>query len=210
MTNLSENLIFLRKQKNKNQTYIANLINKTQAAYAKYEKGLTEPDTQSLKILSNFYGVTIDSLLTSSPSELFEAEPQQQKIGFKIPVLGTIPAGIPIEAVEEILDYEEIPQEWTTQGEYFGLKVKGDSMQPRIMNGDVVICRKQDNADSGDICVIMVNGNDATLKQIKKDTNGIALVPFNKNYSPMFYSNEQIATLPVRIIGKVVELRGKF
>lgn len=209
MTNLAENLIFLRKQKNKNQTYIANLINKTQAAYAKYERGLTEPDTQSLKILAKFYGISVDNLLSGSPTELFDNKPQQPK-GFKIPVLGTIPAGIPIEAVEEVLDYEEIPEEWTTQGEYFGLKVKGNSMEPRIMNGDVVICRKQNNAESGDVCVIMVNGNDATLKQIKKDTNGISLVPFNQNYSPMFYSNEQIATLPVRIIGKVVELRGKF
>lgn len=93
---------------------------------------------------------------------------QIQKLGYKIPVLGTIPAGIPIEAVEEILDYEEIPQEWATQGEYFGLKVKGNSMEPRIMNGDVVICRKQSDAESGNVCVIMVNGNDATLKQIKK------------------------------------------
>ena len=209
MTNLSENLIFLRKQKNKNQTYIANLINKTQAAYAKYERGLTEPDTQSLKILANFYKISVDDLIFNNPSNILNGQQNKQK-GFKIPVLGTIPAGIPIEAVEEVLDYEEIPEEWTTQGEYFGLKVKGNSMEPRIMNGDVVICRKQNNAESGDVCVIMVNGNDATLKQIKKDTNGISLVPFNQNYSPMFYNNEQIATLPVRIIGKVVELRGKF
>ena len=78
------------------------------------------------------------------------------------------------------------------------------------MNGDVVIVRKQNDAESGDVCVIMVNGNDATLKAIKKDASGISLVPYNSNYSPMFYSNEQIASLPVRIIGKVVELRGKF
>lgn len=209
MTNLANNLIFLRKQKNKNQTYIANLINKTQAAYAKYERALTEPDTQSLKTLAEFYGVSVDNLISGSTSELFDSHPNKN-IGYKIPVLGTIPAGIPIEAVEEILDYEEIPQEWASQGEYFGLKVKGNSMEPRIMNGDVVICRKQSDAESGNVCVIMVNGNDATLKQIKKDTNGIWLVPFNNNYSPMFYSKEQISTLPVRIIGKVVELRGKF
>ena len=83
-------------------------------------------------------------------------------------------------------------------------------MSPRILNGDVVIVRKQDDCESGDICVVMVNGFDATLKQVKKDFNGITLVPFNQEYKPMFYSNKDIAELPVRILGKVIELRGKF
>lgn len=208
MSILSENLRRLRRLNNKTQEQMAKLINKKQQTYGKYEKCITEPDTDTLQILANYFGVTVDYLLGKESGEIQPSTPSIT--GFKIPVLGTIPAGIPIEAVEEVLDYEEIPEEWTTQGEYFGLKVKGNSMEPRIMNGDVVICRKQNNAESGDVCVIMVNGNDATLKQIKKDTNGISLVPFNQNYSPMFYSNEQIATLPVRIIGKVVELRGKF
>lgn len=95
-------------------------------------------------------------------------------------------------------------------GEFFGLKVKGDSMAPRIQNGDVVIVRKQDNCETGDVCVVMVNGFDATLKQVKKDYNGITLVPFNDEYRSMFYSNKDIQELPVRILGKVVELRGKF
>ena len=208
MSILSENLRKLRRLNNKTQEQMAKLINKKQQTYGKYEKCITEPDTDTLQILANYFGVTVDYLLGKESCEIQSTSSLQKD--FKIPVLGTIPAGIPIEAVEEILDYEEIPQEWTTQGEYFGLKVKGNSMEPRIMNGDVVICRKQDNAESGDVCVIMVNGNDATLKQIKKDPNGIWLVPFNSNYSPMFYSKEQISTLPVRIIGKVVELRGKF
>lgn len=201
MEKLNEKIKRLRKEHGYNQTKVAEKIGVSQNAYSRYELGLSEPKYFVLSELAKLYGMTVESILDNEPI---------QKVGFKIPVLGTIPAGIPIEAVEEILDYEEIPQEWTTQGEYFGLKVKGNSMEPRIMNGDVVICRKQESADSGDVCVIMVNGNDATLKQIKKDANGISLVPFNQNYSPMFYSNEQIATLPVRIIGKVVELRGKF
>lgn len=203
MEQLQERLKKLRKDKKLTQTDVASYLGLTTSAVYKYEMGKAEPNSETLQNYAKLFNVSLDYLLTG-------VEDKKINLGFKIPVLGTIPAGIPIEAVEEILDYEEIPQEWTTQGEYFGLKVKGNSMEPRIMNGDVVICRKQDNADSGDICVIMVNGNDATLKQIKKDTNGIALVPFNKNYSPMFYNNEQIATLPVRIIGKVVELRGKF
>lgn len=202
MSSLSENLIFLRKQANKSQTQIANVLKKSQQAYGKYETGQTEPDMDSLNTLAQYYNVSIDFLLGK--------ETKFVEKGIQIPVLGTIPAGIPIEAIEEILDYEEIPKEWTSQGEYFGLKVRGDSMEPRICSGDVVIVRKQEDASSGDICVVMVNGFDATLKKIKKEPNGLWLVPFNKVYSPVFYSNEQIESLPLRIIGKVVELRGKF
>ena len=202
MTNLANNLIQLRKQNKKTQKDIAQLLNKSQQSYGKYENGITEPDAESLKILADYYSISVDELLGNS-NTITEK-------GIKIPVLGSIPAGIPIEAIEEILDYEEIPKEWASQGEYFGLKVKGNSMEPRICSGDVVIVRKQEDAETGDVCVVMVNGFDATLKQIKKDTGGITLVPFNKAYSPVYYSNKEIQELPVRIVGKVVELRGKF
>lgn len=202
MTNLANNLIQLRKQNKKTQKDIARLLNKSQQSYGKYENGITEPDAESLKILADYYSISVDELLGNS-NTITEK-------GIKIPVLGSIPAGIPIEAIEEILDYEEIPKEWASQGEYFGLKVKGNSMEPRICSGDVVIVKKQEDAETGDVCVVMVNGFDATLKQIKKDTGGITLVPFNKAYSPVYYSNKEIQELPVRIVGKVVELRGKF
>lgn len=202
MTNLANNLIQLRKQNKKTQKDIARLLNKSQQSYGKYENGITEPDAESLKILADYYSISVDELLGNS-NTITEK-------GIKIPVLGSIPAGIPIEAIEEILDYEEIPKEWASQGEYFGLKVKGNSMEPRICSGDVVIVRKQEDAETGDVCVVMVNGFDATLKQIKKDASGITLVPFNKTYSPVYYTSKEIQELPVRIVGKVVELRGKF
>ena len=83
-------------------------------------------------------------------------------------------------------------------------------MNPRIESGDVVIIRKQEDAENGDVCVIMINGSDATLKQIHKSNNSLTLIPFNPNYTPVTYTNEQILQLPVAIIGKVVELRAKF
>ena len=202
MESLSQRLRRLRKEKSYNQSKVANKIGVSQNAYSRYELGLAEPSADSLRLIADLYNVTIDYLLTGSDLKTEK--------GIKIPVLGSIPAGIPIEAIEEILDYEEIPKEWASQGEYFGLKVKGNSMEPRICSGDVVIVRKQENAETGDVCVVMVNGFDATLKQIKKDTGGITLVPFNKAYSPVYYSNKEIQELPVRIVGKVVELRGKF
>lgn len=130
--------------------------------------------------------------------------------GVWIPVLGRIAAGVPLEAIEDIIDTEEITQEMAASGEHFGLLITGDSMAPRIQEKDVVIVRKQSDCEIGDVAVVMVNGHDATIKKIKKGPDGIMLIPLNPAYEPVFYSNEQIATLPVTIIGKVVELRGKF
>ena len=137
-------------------------------------------------------------------------EDEQKPQGLQIPVLGTVAAGIPISAVEDILDYEEIPQSWENQGEFFGLRIKGDSMQPKMDDGDVVIVRQQSDANSGDTVIALVNGDDATCKKLQKTENGIMLVSTNPNYLPMFFTKEEIVTKPVVILGKVVELRSKF
>lgn len=132
------------------------------------------------------------------------------KYGKTIKVLGRVAAGIPIEAVEDIIDTEEITEELAKTGSFFGLQIHGDSMEPRMCEGDVVIVRQQDDAESGDIVIALVNGNDATCKRLRKYRDGIELISNNPSYDPMFFSNEEIVSKPVRIIGKVVELRGKF
>ena len=125
-------------------------------------------------------------------------------------VYGTIPAGIPMECIEDIIDTEEIPSDMLKGGkQYFGLKIKGNSMYPDYLDGDTIILEKTDNCESGDECCVMVNGSDGTFKKVIKNENGIILQPLNSEYQPMFYTNEQIKSLPVRIIGKVVELRRK-
>lgn len=84
-------------------------------------------------------------------------------------------------------------------------------MEPRILDGDVVIVKKQEDVESGDVAIVLVNGNEATVKRVKKQKNGITLIANNISvYEPHYYSNEEIEDLPVRILGKVVELRGKF
>ena len=126
----------------------------------------------------------------------------------RIPVYGRVAAGIPIEAIENILDYEEIPSSWP--GEYAGLRVKGNSMEPKISEGDVLIVRIQSDADSGDVVVALVNGEDATVKKLIKQPTGIVLQPFNPAYEPMYFTHEQARDMPVVIWGKVVENRQKF
>ena len=128
----------------------------------------------------------------------------------RIPVLGRVAAGIPIEAVEDILDYEEISADMASKGDYFALQIQGNSMEPRICQNDVVIVRCQPSVESGEIAVVLVNGENATCKKIIKQPNGISLVSLNPAYPPMFYTNEEITSLPVTILGKMVELRGKF
>lgn len=129
----------------------------------------------------------------------------------KIPVLGYVAAGVPIEAITDILDYEEIDADLLKDGsEYFALKIKGASMEPKMSDGDVVIVRKQPDIDSGQIGIVCVNGDEATCKKIMKQEGGILLQPLNPTYPTVFYSNEQIEQVPITILGRVIELRAKF
>lgn len=151
-------------------------------------------------------------ILDTTPAYLsgWEEEKNKNPKGIQVPVLGKIQAGIPTEKNEDIIDYEEISIKMSKQGEYFGMKINDDSMAPRFQKGDVVIVRKQSNISNDDIAIMLVNGNDATIKKIKKDKNGIALIPLNSNYQIKYYSNAEIVELSVTCIGKVVELRGRF
>ena len=181
---------------------LAKRIGVHESSINKYEKGLVDIPLSKISELSRVLNVT--------EAYLMGWEDEQKLQGLKIPVLGTVAAGIPISAVEDILDYEEVPQSWENQGEFFALKIKGDSMEPRMENGDVVIVKQQPDANSGDTVIVLVNGDDATCKKLQKTDNGIMLVSTNPKYPPMFYSTEDIQTKPVVILGKVVELRQKY
>lgn len=126
-----------------------------------------------------------------------------------INVYGHIAAGIPIEAIEDIVDQEQISNDMAMHGEYIALQVKGDSMEPRISDGDTVIIKIQEAVESGEVAAVYVNGNDVTLKRVRIENNGIWLIGNNPAFTPIFYSKKQCAELPVRILGKMVELRGK-
>ena len=195
------NLKQIRKTKNMTQAEVAKFLNITPQAYANYERGERTPDISSYKILASLFGVSIEVLLGDKPLDTTKS--------VKIPVLGTIPAGIPIEAIEDIIDYEEISEEMAKKGEYFALKVKGNSMNPTIADGDIVIVKQQNDAESGKICVVMIDGQDATLKEIKKETNGIWILPHNPNseFKPTFYTNKEITEIPIKILGIAVEIR---
>ena len=95
-------------------------------------------------------------------------------------------------------------------GDFFALRIAGTSMEPKFSEGDVVIVRKQDSVESGEIAVVLVNGDDATCKKVLIHDNGLSLVSLNSSYAPMFFTDKEVLTLPVQILGRVVELRAKF
>lgn len=164
----------------------------------------TMPSVEKIRLLANYLGVTTSELLGETPGS--------SSSGVRIPVLGTIPAGIPLDAIEDILDWEEIPAAWATgDRQYFGLRVRGDSMYPRYLDGDTVILQKETTCESGDDCAVLVNGSEATLKQVMiKGDGSLELRPTNPAYPPRTYSPAEIESIPVQIIGVVVELRRKI
>lgn len=171
------------------------------------------PSIQSIKQAAEGMGMDFNYLFGLLDGNVDISETQKKKHrrkGVVINVLGRVAAGVPIEAIEDIIDTEEIPEEMARTGEFFGLKIKGNSMEPKISDGDIVIVRKQDDVESGNIAIVAVNGTDATCKKIRKCETGIWLISNNAAYDPKFYSNEEIESKPVSIIGKVVELRAKF
>ena len=179
----------------------------SQQAYAKYETGAATPNPETLKRIAEIFNVSTDYLLGNN--QVSKKQTENPSV-VKIPVLGEVAAGFPMFADENIIDYEEIPAEMAKNDDYFALKIHGDSMEPRICSGDVVIVRKQSDVDSGDIAIVIVNGDLGTCKKVVKHSSGISLISFNSKYEPMFYTFDDIKTLPLTIIGKVVELRGKL
>lgn len=128
----------------------------------------------------------------------------------KIPILGKVPAGVPIEAIQEILGYEDISVDLVKHGEkFFALYVKGNSMIPEYLPNDIIIVRQQQDCNSGDDCIVLVNGYDATLKRVIKEEDGIKLKPLNNDYETHKYTQEEILKKPVVIVGVVKELRRK-
>lgn len=202
----SRNLNFYIAQSGKQQKEIAKDLGYSPTTFNTWCVGKIVPSAGKIQKIADYFNIGKSDLLDDKSSLIGKSRSE----GVVISVLGRVAAGIPIEAITDIIDTEEISQEMARTGEFFGLQIHGDSMEPRMYEGDVVIVRQQDDAESGDIVIAMVNGNDATCKRLMKYTSGISLLSLNSKYDPMFFSNQEIEEKPVKIIGKVVELRGKF
>lgn len=204
----SRRLKELRASAGLSQKALASKLFVSQQAVARWETDKATPNPETLAKLSEIFDVSADYLLGRELSQ--NVSPASHAL--RVPVLGVIQAGVPMDAIEDILDWEEVPASWGSGGrEYFGLRVKGDSMYPRYLEGDTVILRKGSACDSGDDCAVLVNGDAATLKQvILREDGAVELRPVNPTYPPRTYSPAEIESLPVQVIGVVVELRRKI
>lgn len=215
MIDVGRMIASIRKERGLSQQQLANKLKISKQAVSNYERGTREPDYVTLEAIADVLNVPMSMLISPKDQakalkSIYATYPQSPN-AVHIPVLGTIPAGIPLEAIEDIIDFEEVPSEWIRGGkEYFALQIHGNSMYPRYEDGDVIILRKQDDCESGQDCVVTVNGDDATFKRVRKTASGIILHPINPDYESYVFTNEQIEELPVRIQGVVVELRRKM
>lgn len=174
--------------------------------FTSWETGVNYPRIDKIEMMADYFHIEKSDLIEDK-----SAEGDSTRKGIRIPILGKVVAGIPVEAITDIEGWEEIPQSMAKTGEYFALKIAGKSMEPRMMDGDVVIVRRQPDVDSGDIAVVLVNGNDATVKQISKSDAGLTLIGWNPSvYTPKTYNKKECQELPVTILGKVIEIRGKL
>ena len=203
---IANNISDLLDRSGKTQLDLAEFMNVSQATVSNWCKGAKLPRMDKIDRICEFFNVSRSDLMEDlSITQNKTPEPTS----VRIPVLGSIPAGIPLEAVEDVVDWEDIPIEWTKGGkEFFSLRVKGDSMYPKFMEGDTIILRKQDDCENGDICAVYVNGYDATLKKVVKKQDCIVLQPLNSAYDPKVYDyNDELN--PIQIAGIVVEIRRK-
>lgn len=195
----------LRKSKKLSQKELAEKLNVHQTAVSQWEQNRTMPDIEMIKKLAEFFEVTTDYILgNSKPTTSSIPKIKSNRIN----VYGSVPAGIPLEAIENIVDWEEIPSDWTKDGtEYIALKVKGNSMYPKYLDGDIVIIRMQPDCESGQDAIVFINGYDATLKRVLKNEKSIILQPLNPEFETKVYGPGDET---IKIVGIVVELRRRI
>ncbi len=213
----NSNLKYIREKNGISKTDMAKIVNVHQSTITRWEKGDMGATIDNAIDASNALSIPLPILLGKDMrfdnADYLEINTDTELI----PVLGIIKAGIPIEAQENILEYVDIPKKWLKgDKKFFGLKISGDSMFPKYIENDIVIFEQTNDyitANKKD-CAVLVNGDDATFKNVSISENGITLVPLNPNnsdgYQATFYSKEDIEKIPVKIIGIAREKRTRL
>ena len=199
----SENLKKQAAIAGENQPDIAEVLGVTKSAVNSYFTGTKMPRMDRIKKLAGHFGCNVSDLIDDKTVE-------DQITAVAIPVLGTVPAGVPIEAIQDILGYEEIPKIMADTGEFFCLRVEGNSMYPLLYSGETIVIKKQETAENGDIVVALIDNDDTTVKRLKKVSDGIILEAENPEYNSLYFNEKQIQNEKVKIIGKAVESRKKL
>lgn len=202
---MADNITYYMNKHQKTRNEMCEALGVKYTTFTDWVKGNSYPRIDKIELMANYFGISKADLV-----EKRDSSPRENKKGLTVNVLGRVAAGIPIEAITDIVDQEEISEDLAKTGEFFGLRIQGNSMEPDIHDGDTVIVKKQDDAESNEIVIALINGNDGVCKRLKKYAESIALVSINPDYEPMYFNQDEIDNTPVRIIGKVVELRRKL
>lgn len=196
----------LRVSKGLSQEELSNKFGVSTSTIGMYETNKREPNFDLLKEFANFFNVSTDYLL-----EQIKKDDLTNSDIVQIPLLGKIAAGYPTQMFADVIDYIDIPADMARGNkELFALKTTGKSMEPNFIEGDILIFEKTDNCENGQFCAVAVNGDDATFKKVTKTDAGIMLQPLNPAFETKFYTNDQIDSLPVTIIGVLKQIRRNF
>ena len=206
----AQNLKYLRTKYNLTQEQLANKINSTRSTVNNWENEISEPNLDMIRKLTETFNIKDNIVFEDLKSKYNTSFVNLDEDTINIKVLGRIPAGIPFEAIEDVIKYVDIPKEWTYGNkEYFGLLIDGNSMFPKYQNGDIVIfqkCEDHIKCNNKD-CAVMVNGNDATFKKFIFNNNGVILQPYNMEYETKSFTPEEVQELPVKLVGFAVQIR---
>lgn len=201
-----------REQKNLTQEEVAEYLNTTPQTISRYEIGDRKTNQDILFKLAEYFKISINEFFPPLNFDNAISIDINSNI-IRIPVYGTIKAGIPIESQSDIIEYVDIPEEWLKGGKkFYGLKISGDSMFPKYSENDTVIFEQNDDIESynGKDVAVMINGSESTFKKIIVNDQGIILQPYNTAYDIIMFSKEQVEQLPVKVVGIAREKRTKI
>lgn len=200
-----ENVRFLRKLRGISQNEFADDLGyKSFTTVQKWEDGTSYPSLPVVSQIADYFQVSLEMLVYMNLSAIMSHMTA-------VPVLGTVRTGPGILAVENIQGWEYVPESEHAGGEYFYLSVVGDSMKnARIHEGDLLYCRKQSTVEHNEIAVVLMNDEEATCKRVLFKDDFLVLQPENPDYDPMVFTQEEVSSGRVKIIGKVLHNKIRF
>lgn len=197
---LAKNLSFYIDSRGTNQTEVAQRLGIPEMTMSNWMKAKTYPRMDKVQLLADYFNIQRSDLTEEKPSNLIQFAPAT----VRVPVLGSISCGDPILAEENIKEYRNESPDLLPSGDIFYLKANGDSMEPAIPNGSLVLIRHQEEVENGEVAAVMLNNNEeATLKRVRIQGNNIILYPDNSNYNPIFVDEDH----PAKIIGKAISVK---
>ena len=206
----------LRESKGLSTREVYELSKVSNSYLSLVENGHRRASAVVLKKLAPVYGVDyLDLYVKAGYADLVKEE-QRNKLNpiplselnkIEIPMLGIVKAGYDYLADENIIGHVFLDFKPSDPENYYALQVTGDSMEPLFSDGDIAIVHKQDNFDSGNTCIVLINGDEATVKKVVRMDDGIDLIAMNPYYPVRHFNKNEMAEIPVKIIGKVIEAR---